>query len=391
MKKAIWALALLVPSVALAQADPDGGVRSRSSLARLRLTPEGRRRQNANFNAVRDINEGVKSLGPWQEQSKLIVNATSRVFQRNGWNTDTDRFAMQLSSDVATIPPWDYAGRFNKFVTLIAKRYRLDKTQELVFRGQMLFESFDFFMNHAPALIEQGYDIVETRRDGRPFTKEQIARWAGGSQPMVVDWHERLSRISEKMLGRLRPDQIGLVEKDLRHWNGRLDDVGEMLARWERGEWKPHDWGLENHPDYRPKNIRKPPARRKPDPAGGADAAGGPRDALFELAQDESRWDKYVRDFIARYKLDAAQRTTALNILAQLKATASQFRQSRADVLAKLDQWIRQTDDAQEKAAFVKQREDTLARIRALFDQLKTRLEALPTTSQRRAAENGET
>ena len=391
MKKTIWALAFLVPSVVLAQADPDGGVRSRSSLARtLRLTPEGRRYQSAAFNAVRDINEGVKALGPWQEQSKLIVNATQRVFQRNGWTTDTDRFAMQLSTDVATIPPWDYTGRFNKFATLIAKRYRLDKMQELTFRGQMMFESFDFFMNHAPALIEQGHDIVETRRQGRPFTADQIARWSGGSLPMVVDWQERLSRISEKMLGRLRPDQIDLVEQDLRNWNRRIDDVSELLARWEQGGWTPNDWGLENHPDYRPKNIRKPPTRRKSDPAGGAGPDGEARDAQFELAQDESRWDKYVRDFIARYKLDAAQQTTALNILAQLQAAASQFRQSRADVLAKLDQWIRRTDDVQEKAAFVKQRDDSLTRIRDLFDQLKTRLEALPTTSQRRAAESGE-
>ncbi len=390
MKKAIWALVFLVPSVVLAQADPERGGRSRSSLAKLRLTPEGRRYQRATFDAIRDINEGVKSLGPWQKQSKLIVNATNRVFQRNGWTTDTDRFAMQLSTDVATIPPWDYTGRFNKFATLIAKRYRLDKTQELTFRAQMMWESFDFFMNHAPALIEQGRDIVETRRQGRPFTADQIARWAGGSLPMVADWHERLSRISEKMLGRLRPDQIGLVEKDLRHWNRRLDDVGELLARWEQGGWTPHDWGLENHPDYRPKNIRKPPTRRNPDAAGGAGPDDEARDALFELAQDESRWDKYVRDFIARYKLDAAQQTTALDILAQLKATASQFRQSRADVLAKRGQLIAQTEDAQEKARFVKQRENVLARIRALFDQLKTRLEPLPTTSQRRAAESGE-
>ena len=346
--------------------------------------------QREAFAAVRDMHTQARKLGKWEDQYAVISGATNLMFERNGWNNNTDMFAKELSLEVSRIPPWDNRGRFDKFIQTMGKRYRLDEKQEKRLRSLMAWESMSFFMKHAPHMIEQGREVLETRGRAEPFTPEQVARWSKNGRPMLLDWQERLSSISESMLPHLRPDQVKTIRQDLQSWDGRVSELSDKMKHWEQGEWSPEDWGLDADPIHAQARAGSRPDRPAPQqpPLAAGKAPPKPQDGkpdpLFQVAQNETEWERYVRQFIGRYKLDNSQSTTALSILDQLRDRAVQMREGRADTLARLDELILGTKDAGRKAGYVKDRADVLSPIRTLFDELKSRLDNLLTDAQRK-------
>lgn len=93
-------------------------------------------------------------------------------------------------------------------------------------------------------------------------------------------------------------------------------------------------------------------------------------------------WDRHVAGIAAKYGFDEAQRTKAESILKDLKRRANHYRMSRANDIARA-----------ELVTDAKSRETQLREIHrpldALFEELKQRLEALPTGEQRKKAGGG--
>jgi hypothetical protein len=113
------------------------------------------------------------------------------------------------------------------------------------------------------------------------------------------------------------------------------------------------------------------PAR--PQPAVASVRAAEP---VYAPAPPLDDWDKYVADVSRKYNFDEPQRTNAQSILQDLRRRATQYRMSRADQFARAETMKDQ-----------KARGDTLRTlsrpIDALFDELKARLENLPTIEQK--------
>ncbi|HUN81423.1 MAG TPA: hypothetical protein VMV81_07930, partial [Phycisphaerae bacterium] len=90
-------------------------------------------------------------------------------------------------------------------------------------------------------------------------------------------------------------------------------------------------------------------------------------------------WDKYVISVTEKYHFEEAQITKAQSILRELKRRANQYRLSRADELARA-----------ELITDVRARESQMKSLNrpldAMFDELKQRLESLPTMEQRQKA-----
>ncbi|MGQ9649535.1 MAG: hypothetical protein ACUVXJ_05465 [Phycisphaerae bacterium] len=89
-------------------------------------------------------------------------------------------------------------------------------------------------------------------------------------------------------------------------------------------------------------------------------------------------WDRYVRDFARRYRLDESQRATAQSILREMHERREVYEQAHRE------------DYEAARSLQGQEREKRLAQlnqpIEFLFSQLKGRLERIPTTEQRRAA-----
>ena len=121
------------------------------------------------------------------------------------------------------------------------------------------------------------------------------------------------------------------------------------------------------------------PQMAQPAPLKAAPQAPAPPPPQLPAAPPLDDWDKYVISTATKYQFDDAQLTKAQSILRELKRRANQYRLSRADELARAQLMT----DARERDGLLKSLNRPLD---ALFDELKQRLESLPTVEQRQKA-----
>jgi hypothetical protein len=90
-------------------------------------------------------------------------------------------------------------------------------------------------------------------------------------------------------------------------------------------------------------------------------------------------WERYVRDFIRRYQLDESQQAVALAILRDLQAQRDAYEGTHRTQTI----YVQQIQDTEARR---QQLESINAPVVGLFDQLKQRLDRIPTAAQRQAA-----
>lgn len=115
-------------------------------------------------------------------------------------------------------------------------------------------------------------------------------------------------------------------------------------------------------------------------------------------AQCESLWEAYTRAFIQRYKLNEEQTQKALSILHDCQERGRAYLVQHKDELAELDDRAKKLAEQtgvkrdKERANIRRQRERLAKPLNDIFEQqLKPRLDKLPTRAQRKAAEDAAT
>ncbi len=193
----------------------------------------------------------------------------------------------------------------------------------------------------------------------------------------------------------------------------REDAGGEVVQ--QEGEMQPGE--MQPGADGQP--VEQPPVEHQPGemPQEGAEhpphaeAAGGehppqpepnakhvdPRQSGGKGAPGknyESEWDQYVKQFIARYKLNDEQSQKANAILADCKQQAARVMNAKKAEIDRIDarlvslQGSKDAGKSSEVANLTQQRQKLLDPLKRIFDtQLKPRVERLPTRAQREAAE----
>jgi len=112
-----------------------------------------------------------------------------------------------------------------------------------------------------------------------------------------------------------------------------------------------------------------------------------------DAAKSESQWEKYVREFIEKYQLNDEQSQKATAVLEDCQSQADRYLRGRKAQLEKIDAQMetlkgsKSKDKAKSIAALTEKRKKIMAPIDQIFEQqLKPRLERLPTRAQRQAA-----
>ena len=115
----------------------------------------------------------------------------------------------------------------------------------------------------------------------------------------------------------------------------------------------------------------------------------------------EGEWERYVKDFIAKYQLNDEQTQQANAVLEDCKKQADQYTRSRQSMIDEIDKRTGELKESKEKegasergaemSKLAQRRTELLAPIAQIFErQLKPKLEKLPTRAQRRAAADAE-
>jgi len=328
------------------------------------------------------IIERAKGLGPWSEQARWIAAAHQAMWQRNGWTSEPDQFAMRLATAVETSPPWRLDQRLDTVVRMTSERYSLDSEQQADLRARITRQVVAFTARFAPTLIQNFELFVDLRTQGRPLDAEAVADLVRASRPVFEEFRKEIDPLMTEFENTLREEQREIFRRDRQALEKRVEFMAGRLDEWAAGRWRPEEWGMDHDPLWKASHGQsEPEAGAVPPQAVAAEPSNLDGVAAFETA-----WELYVRQFIERYQLDAAQQTTARAILADLqKQAALHWEKCREEY----DMLTRRPADGS-TAQQLQQRRSRLAAIEApidaLYQELVRRLDALPTTAQQRAA-----
>ncbi len=329
--------------------------------------------------------DSAKQMGPWESQASLNNEAIGLVFERQGWTSEPDRFALDLVREVDRIPPWQPQRRQELFLNSLQTRYNLSESQKATLNQRMQFEAmrltFKYFKDATPIAME----AIRTRAAGEPFTAKQVARWSRTLAPMMDDARQAMEQVANTLSETMTPEQRERMQADLKAFQKRHGDVIRMVGRWQQGQWDPTQWGLDNDPVHvaAVAAVRAERAKHEAQQAFAQMPAAATKPARPE---DESSWERYVREYCFVHGFDGAQIKSARVILAEQTARAKNVRAARAAEIARLERALGKASEPERKAELQKELAATLEPVAELFTELCARLDELQTAEQRSAA-----
>ena len=342
---------------AAAQAPGDNAAPGPSSAAREGVTHLARVLQDSGWWAH------LHGAVPWEQRPRRGLDTIEELCARVGWDAPGDRFWIDSVRAVRTVPPWDLPGRFDALVHVLSERYALTEPQQQLLSELIARGGSAIIAHHGGRLLQIGLEARLSLAAGESFTPEQVARWCGELQPVLDEARRQLDDGTRELMQALDPAQRATLETDLGVVHQRLDGLPEVARGWADGGWQPADWGF----------------------AGAVPPAGEPA-SRPSVAEDGDAWASYVREFIRRYQLDDAQQVRAWIVYRELKWRADRVRQ-RLGPAAPVSSTRRSDEDGPSAPHGVRSRAaERAARIADLFEQLRRRLERLPTRAQQRAA-----
>ena len=333
--------------------------------------------QESMFAQFSDLSELLAGFD-WNEEADRLRRAAEIVWQRNGWNEESDIFAREIACEVMAIPPWDVVARLNLLTKRITERYRLTEEAAGRFQTSLLGEAGRLLVRHGPVMIEKGREVLAARVRGEPYSPPQVAEWAKLLEPILADALVSADRLAGEIEPSLDVEHRRLFVRDQESFQKRMRYVHTMRTQWADGKWQPTDWGLEADPIQ---NRIVPPGPADPSVALGPDAppvllASSATELTTRtplpqcVPHDPSTWITYVLEFETRLDLDAGQRSAAESIHSELVGRAGDYSKTHRDELFQVPVPERAIHSAYEP-------------ICAMFAELQARLDALPTTVQR--------
>ena len=266
---------------------------------------------------------------------------------------------------------WDPQAMMKQASDGIARHYRLNEEQK-AFTSKLLAERVTKFLSkHNKDLWPLLMELTQQQMSGKEPSKEAAKKIAEMGSPIFEDARAEIMRGQDEFRKILTDQQKKIHDRDLKGLNAQFKQIDRRFQNWKSG------------------NVsgRHPFDNIKLGPGQGQQIVPGPRRGANT---PEAKWERYVRMFNNDYRLDDTQQRSTGAVLQDLKDHAGQYRKTHYKELVEADELVR---DAQMAKPFDKQSLDTARRIRYLrnkpfddwFDELKSRLEQVPTEKQRAA------
>ncbi len=281
--------------------------------------------------------------GGAEDQPRSSSDDQEREQRRRRWRERMERM------DNAT-PQERREMRIDRQVAMLTRTYDLTEQQQAMVQAEVERMSKEY----QQSLGSDAEGMDRLRQEMRNFWRERI-RNRQDDRPNR--WR---SLMDDPKFAELRDRMRAMREKYSFDWQASIEQIEKLLpekqvaaGRERRLQWLSR-WGQ--------RRARRSPSQVEPQAFLSVDS-----------------WDEYTRNFIEKYGLDSAQIATARAILKDVKERAVTVRRTQEDVRQELDLMA----DGQEK---VKRMQVLDEPIKALFAELKARLDRLVTERQRRQA-----
>ncbi|MFQ5492033.1 MAG: hypothetical protein ACE5GE_15050 [Phycisphaerae bacterium] len=254
-----------------------------------------------------------------------------------------------------------------------ADRYELSPEQRRQMETQMLKRWPRFLKQNRGRLQPLLNGYLEAQFSPEPPTQEQVQAWADQALPVLEAVRQQIEAGNEDIRELLTPAQRSLFEAQAAKMRLGLELFSRRMTGWARGDYRQGDlWNP-------PKNWTPP---TETPPADHPEVSSKPADPVeLELLA----WDRYVKDFMAAFDLDAGQRRAAESFLAEAKQRAQAHRDRHRLDIERLERRI-QAGLPEDRSKVDAELERLYGPIDALFAELERRLKRLPTQAQQQAA-----
>jgi len=339
---------------------------------------------------------------PWNLPC-LIVVACGLVWTQPAWSQQDRAVAKRRARVARPAPPssqpsagfWPTDRLVEYFILRIAEsvseQYNLDEQQAAEFERMTLRRWKPFVRRIRPMAQPLLNRYLETKYALTPPSKQTIQQWAKQARPVLEAVRKELQEAQREFGKILKPEQKPKFERDVLKFSMAAQAIDQKLRQWEQGKFEEYEWW---DPTWRVRQER----RRRREAARAAARAhvqapqerpgSGPVETVVEQIVPLDKWERFVEQFIIRYRLDEGQRTTARSILKDLKERALAYRQRHADEFATIDRKLAGAE-ASERQELLDRRRELNGPIQDMFEELRDRLDGLLTSAQRQLGQEG--
>lgn len=288
----------------------------------------------------------------------------------------------------------------------ISQRYEFDDEQLRLTR-ELFKARFPAFLNDNRAeiqtLMNQYFEAVLY---DEPPEVGDVAEWAQRVQPLLEEFRGVVEEITDGMGEYLTEDQQVTLDAEFAAFQTGVTMAQNKLTVWAEGGYDPEtEWirpGPERRQHEREERRRTrqamDEARREvveegvsPNEAAAAAAEAAGSESPIAGAKPASKpqkdkWTIYTERFVERYQLNAEQQQKAYLFLRRQQEERDQYLRRKTDDMRRVTELLQTADTEPERKAALSAYERLNAPVERMFQQLKDRLNTLPTRAQRRAA-----
>jgi hypothetical protein len=263
----------------------------------------------------------------------------------------------------------------------VARRYDLrpdqaDAAKQMLEKNTMEFVNKHY--NDLMVIVPQMQDMRMKVMAGQEPDASQVKLLAKKMAPIYKEATDLIVSENNKFHETLDDQQKVKHQRDMDQMKQDVSQTTEKLNRWKEGGYKPGEFLGKRGQTNKQRRAQKD-------------------DLAQELTSQTSFkfWEEYVKMFIEAFQLDAGQIPMAYAVLNDVKKEATAYRQDHSrefaelkENLAKLTRTSSTQPDQDKELKKWKDKEQKLEKpLLNMFDELKSRLMAIPTDEQRKAAQ----
>jgi hypothetical protein len=273
---------------------------------------------------------------------------------------------------------------FVRWADEAAVQNELDDDQTARIRERMLERWPKFLKENREKIQPVMVEFIEMRLEMQPPDKERVQAWAKNAGGVLDLFRGQINDGIEDFRKELNPLQRAKFEKNVLEFSAGLQVAESKIKQWERGEFEEREFWDPPRSERRRRRAMEAAeeARRAADEAAAA--------AKDEISKELDAWDAYVQDVIRMYELDDAQRTSALSLLKEMKERATTYRDRNRERIDRLERRVIELQERNARNEDTKADMETLSEqlvevygpIDGFFEELKRRVDAIPTREQ---------
>jgi hypothetical protein len=339
--------------------------------------------------------------------SVLLLVAAGAVFPTLGQVRDYRYPNDRRQTEIPTEGFWPTA----RMVDLAIDRITDEMSKFYGFDEDQLWNTRDVLKERFPQWMQQNRGELQTLMNqyfeallaGDPPTPEDVAEWSDRALPLFEEFSQMVDTTAEDMREYMTDEQQVLLNGQLAAMQVGMGFMRQRLQTWREGgydwesEW-PRSHEFKKREGARHRELEAEATRAAEEameivPDGseaaavpGAAAPAGERRPTSRPSAPRDEWTIYVDNFIKRYELDAAQQGSARKALNSLLEPRDKYLRRHLKDINAVEGKLKAAQTAEERTKVQAELEQLNRPLERYFDQLKERLDRIPTRKQRAAA-----